>query len=96
MGVRVCCFPSKQLSPVYRIGISPDTFEPWPYTLRQMIQAAFEPGSEAFLEEFIDKGRKDAQAWMESMDLGREAAAVEEGVRTGEGEVERAKAGAAM
>ncbi|EFN58812.1 hypothetical protein CHLNCDRAFT_56906 [Chlorella variabilis] len=35
VGVRICCFPSRQLSPVYRIGISPDSFEPWEYSLRQ-------------------------------------------------------------
>ena len=37
VGIRVCCFPSKQLSRLYRIGISPDSFEPWPYTLAQTV-----------------------------------------------------------
>ena len=35
-GIRVCCFPSKQLSPVYNIQISPDSFEVWPYNLREV------------------------------------------------------------
>ncbi|KAL4457761.1 hypothetical protein ABPG75_012626 [Micractinium tetrahymenae] len=77
VGVRVCCFPSKQLSPVYRIGISPDSFEPWDYSLRQMVQWAFEPADEATVAALIDKGKEDAQAWMESMDLVGEAEAVE-------------------
>ena len=56
VGVRVCCFPSQQLSPVYRIGISPDSFEPWGYTLRQTVQWAFEPADEAIVAALIDKG----------------------------------------
>lgn len=69
VGIRVCCFPSKQLSPVYRIGISPDSFEPWDYTLRQMLQWAFEPADETIVAAMIDKGKQDAAAWMESMEL---------------------------
>ena len=43
-GIRVCCFPSKQLSPVYNIQISPDNFEDWPYTLREVgLLSAFLP-----------------------------------------------------
>ena len=94
MGVRVCCFPSKQLSPVYRIGISPDTYEPWPYTLRQMVGWAFEPGSEEFLGELIEKGRRDATAWMCDMGLGGEEAAAEVQAARGEGEAAGAKVGA--
>ena len=56
LGVRVCCFPSQQLSPVYRIGISPDSFEPWGYSLRQTVQWAFEPAEETIIAALIDKG----------------------------------------
>ena len=57
LGVRVCCFPSQQLSPVYRIGISPDSFEPWGYSLRQTVQWAFEPAEETIIAALIDKGK---------------------------------------
>ena len=39
-GVRVCCFPSKQINSVYTIQISPDSFEDWPYTMREVSQHA--------------------------------------------------------
>lgn len=39
-----------------RIGISPDSFEPWGYSLRQMVQWAFEPADEATVAALIDKG----------------------------------------
>jgi len=69
VGIRISCFPSQQLSPVYRIGISPDTFEPWPYTLRQMVGWAFEPADENMLTYLIEKGFKDSTRWMEAMEL---------------------------
>ena len=56
VGVRVCAFPASQLSPVYRIGIAPDMFEPWPHTLRQMVQWALEPADEDVVLSLIDKG----------------------------------------
>ena len=56
VGVRVCCFPARQLSPVYRIGIAPDAYEPWPYSLRQMVQWALEPADEDIVAYLIDKG----------------------------------------
>ena len=39
-GIRICCFPSRLLSngKLYEIGISPDSFDSWPYTLRQMLK----------------------------------------------------------
>jgi hypothetical protein len=77
VGIRVCCFPSKQLSPVYRIGISPDSFEPWDYTLRQMLQWAFEPADETIVAAMIDKGKQDAVAWMDIMELTGERQQVE-------------------
>ena len=96
VGIRVCCFPSKQLSPLYRIGISPDSYdEEWPYTLRQMVGWAFEPADDKFVEYFIEKGKRDAQAWMEHMGLEKESATVEEAEREGEGQVAGAKATAA-
>lgn len=39
-----------------RIGISPDSFEPWDYSLRQMLQWAFEPADEATVAALIEKG----------------------------------------
>ena len=71
VGIRVCCFPSRQLSPLYRIGISPDSYdEDWPYSLRQMVQWAFEPPEEEQIVLYlIDKGKVDAQRWMDHMGL---------------------------
>ena len=57
-GVRVCCFPSKQISAVYDIGISPDNYEDWPHTLQEMLSWAFEPASDKLLLEFIGKPAK--------------------------------------
>lgn len=89
VGVRVCCFPSRQLSPMYRIGISPDSYdEDWPYSLRQMVGWAFEPADDKFVQYFIEKGRSDATAWMEHMGLGSVAA-------EGQGQVAAAKEAAA-
>lgn len=95
VGVRVCCFPSKQLSPVYRIAISPDSFEPWDYSLSQMVQWAFEPADEATVTALIDKGKQDAQAWMESMDLLGQAAEAEAKERRDAGAVAASKEAAA-
>ncbi|GAB4816375.1 hypothetical protein N2152v2_003421 [Parachlorella kessleri] len=91
VGIRVCCFPSKQLNPYYRIGISPDNYEPWPYTLGQMLQYAFDPADEKFVTEFIEKGKRDAQAWMEQMGLAAESQAAEDKARGDTGEVASAK-----
>lgn len=78
-GIRVCCFPSKQLTTsLYRIDISPDSFEAWPYTMKQMIQWAFEPADEYMIQLLIEKGKKDAIAWMKSMDLEEEACRAEQ------------------
>lgn len=52
-GVRVCCFPSKQITTIYDIGISPDNYEDWPHTLQEMLSWAFEPADEKLLIEFI-------------------------------------------
>jgi hypothetical protein len=62
-GVRVCCFPAKQITTVYDIGISPDNFEEWPHTLQEMLSWAFEPADDQLLLELIGKGRADAKAW---------------------------------
>lgn len=62
-GVRVCCFPSKQITTIYDIGISPDNYEDWPHTLQEMLSWAFEPAEDKLLLEFIGKGRADAKAW---------------------------------
>lgn len=52
-GVRVCCFPSKQMTTIYDIGISPDSYEDWPHTLQDMLSWAFEPADDKLLLEFI-------------------------------------------
>ena len=52
-GVRVCCFPSKQITTIYDIGISPDNYEDWPHTLQEMLSWAFEPANDKLLLEFI-------------------------------------------
>ena len=52
-GVRVCCFPSKQITTIYDIGISPDNYEEWPHTLQEMLSWAFEPADDKLLLEFI-------------------------------------------
>lgn len=54
-GVRVCCFPSKQITTIYDIGISPDNYEDWPHTLQEMLSWAFEPADDKLLLEFIGK-----------------------------------------
>ena len=66
-GVRVTCFASKRLSTVvtYDIGISPDSFEPWPYSMTQMVQWAFSPAEDELLELLIDRGREGASNWVE-------------------------------
>lgn len=70
VGIRVCCFPSRQLSPIYRIGISPDSYDPdWPYSLRQMLTWALQAADDATVQYLIDKGKQDAQAWMAAMGL---------------------------
>lgn len=64
-GVRICCFPSKQLNSVYEIQISPDSFTDWRHGMTQMVSWAFEPADEQMLDQFIAKGRADAKAWAE-------------------------------
>jgi Patatin-like phospholipase len=96
VGIRVCCFPSKQLSPLYRIGISPDSYdEEWDYSLRQMVQWAFEPADEKFVQYFIEKGKTDTQEWMNHMGLREESKIVEEKVEEQTGHVAAAKKAAA-
>lgn len=62
--VRVCCFPSRQLRRIGGIAISPDTYEEWPYTMNEMLNWAFRPASDHMLLQLMDKGRRDAEAWM--------------------------------
>ena len=65
--VRVCCFPAKQMSKVYHIGISPDTFGDWEAPMSQMLSWAFEPADEEKLTAFIARGAADANAWAHAM-----------------------------
>jgi hypothetical protein len=96
VGIRVCCFPSKQLSPLYRIGISPDSYdEEWTYSLRQMVQWAFEPADENVIQYFIEKGKKDTQEWMKHMGLDSESRGVDQKVEEQVGNVAAAKKAAA-
>jgi hypothetical protein len=78
--VGVCCFPAKYISKMpmlnknsilRNLAICPDMFEPasWRYTLKQLMQYAFEPGPDAFLCELNERGRRDACLWALSMAL---------------------------
>ena len=40
---------------MYDIGISPDNFEDWPHTLKEMLSWAFEPASDELLLDFIGR-----------------------------------------
>ncbi|KAG7672396.1 hypothetical protein Ndes2526B_g09092 [Nannochloris sp. 'desiccata'] len=96
VGIRVCCFPSKQLSPLYRIGISPDSYdEEWKYSLRQMVAWAFEPADDKIVQYFIEKGKTDAQEWMNHMGLDVESRSVDEKMEEQVGNVAAAKKAAA-
>jgi hypothetical protein len=53
--------------------------------LRQMVEWAFAPADEKFVQYFIEKGKTDAVEWMNHMGLGKESRLVEEKV---EGHVE--------
>mmetsp|Transcript_6088 Transcript_6088/g.17432 ORF Transcript_6088/g.17432 Transcript_6088/m.17432 type:complete len:512 (+) Transcript_6088:157-1692(+) len=68
-GVQVCCFPSKQITRVYDIQISPDSFTDWEHGMTQMVAWAFEPADEQMLEQFVEKGRADAKAWADACGL---------------------------
>ena len=44
-----------QVSSIYEIAISPDSFEDWPIPLNQMVSWAFEPADEETLRFYIAK-----------------------------------------
>ncbi|KAI8470390.1 MAG: acyl transferase/acyl hydrolase/lysophospholipase [Monoraphidium minutum] len=73
--VRVCCLPSKQLSALGSIHISPDIYSPWPYSMGEMLGWAFEPAEQGMLEELVERGRGDARAWAAASGVGPLAAA---------------------
>ncbi len=50
-----------QVSAIYEIAISPDSYEDWPIPLNQMVSWAFEPADEETLRFYIAKGRADAK-----------------------------------
>lgn len=68
-GVRVCVFPSSQLANISGIAISPDSYEPWPHDLSQMLTWAFQPASEQTLLHLVEKGERDAKAWAKDKKL---------------------------
>lgn len=70
--VRVCCFPSSQLSALGRVDIAPDASS---YTMRQLLAWAFEPAEKGVLEELVARGRDDARAWAEASGVRALAAA---------------------
>ncbi len=85
--VRVCCFPAKQMSKVYSIGIAPDTFGDWDEPMSQMLSWAFEPADEEKLKAFIARGEADANAWAHAMgiaDAQTPASRAEDGKAVGE------------
>ena len=57
--VTSCVLP--EVSSIYEIAISPDSFEDWPIPLNQMVSWAFEPADEETLRFYIAKGRADAK-----------------------------------
>ncbi|MEW5301831.1 MAG: hypothetical protein WDW36_004666 [Sanguina aurantia] len=79
VNVKICCFPVRELlarvgpqftsmprvANLVDVAISPDTFEPFEYRYRDMLQMALVPASDEILAEFIVKGRRDAQKWAE-------------------------------
>ena len=56
----------RQVSAIYEIAISPDSFEDWPIPLNNMVSWEFEPADEEKLRLYIAKGRADAEAWSEA------------------------------
>ncbi|GBF89775.1 patatin-like phospholipase domain-containing protein [Raphidocelis subcapitata] len=73
--VRVCCLPSKQLSALGHIDVSPDVYAPWPYRLGEMLAMAFEPAEQGVLEGLVARGREDSAAWARASGLAALAAA---------------------
>lgn len=61
---KVTCFPAKQLQSTFgKVAISPDAFEDWPYTVREMLSMALEPADDVTLNALMEKGKRDALTW---------------------------------
>mmetsp|Transcript_23859 Transcript_23859/g.65546 ORF Transcript_23859/g.65546 Transcript_23859/m.65546 type:complete len:315 (-) Transcript_23859:681-1625(-) len=76
--IGVCCFPAGQLGALgSKIQIAPDTFEPWPYTFRQMLSWALEPADDEVLVWLMEKGKRDSLTWSAQRKGGLEAPAPE-------------------
>ena len=65
------------LQPLTRnsVGIAPDIYEAWPYTMGQMVTWALSPAPEGMILELVEKGRKDARTWAAESGLTEAAAA---------------------
>lgn len=48
------------------ICITPDSYDTWPYDMRTMLNWAFNPADDAMLLYLVEKGEKDASAWLDS------------------------------
>ncbi|KAG2490373.1 hypothetical protein HYH03_011175 [Edaphochlamys debaryana] len=79
--LKVSCFPRHHVAklPVLNrkaalrsleLGISPGAYEPWPYTLQDMMAAALHPhADDRFLLQLLETGRSDAVRWVEAAGL---------------------------
>eukprot|EP00195_Chlamydomonas_chlamydogama_P016101 CAMPEP_0202891716 /NCGR_PEP_ID=MMETSP1392-20130828/1710_1 /ASSEMBLY_ACC=CAM_ASM_000868 /TAXON_ID=225041 /ORGANISM="Chlamydomonas chlamydogama, Strain SAG 11-48b" /LENGTH=529 /DNA_ID=CAMNT_0049575549 /DNA_START=201 /DNA_END=1792 /DNA_ORIENTATION=+ len=81
--IKVCCFPvnqilnrvqptvqnSARLSALLDVSISPDAFEAFPHSYQTMLTWALLPAEPEVLDSLITKGRRDALAWAQSMQL---------------------------
>ncbi|PNW85631.1 hypothetical protein CHLRE_03g195500v5 [Chlamydomonas reinhardtii] len=81
--VKVCCFPVNEVlatvqdrvaqyervAALLDVAISPDASEPWPFSYPQMVSWALVPADDDMLRYMINKGRRDARAWAQRMEL---------------------------
>jgi hypothetical protein len=68
--IRVACFPRRSLGSTFgKIAIAPDAFEEFPYTMTELITLALNPGSDEQLRLMLNKGKKDASAFVNEFKL---------------------------
>ncbi|KAG2433513.1 hypothetical protein HYH02_012631 [Chlamydomonas schloesseri] len=99
--VKVCCFPVNEVlatvqdrvaqyervAALLDVAISPDASEPWPFSYPQMVSWALVPADDDMLRYMINKGRRDARAWAQRMQLVPEDAAAGRSAGEGAGDV---------
>ncbi|GIL51483.1 hypothetical protein Vafri_7461 [Volvox africanus] len=81
--VKVCCFPVNEVlatvqdrvaqyervASLLDVSISPDAYESWPFNYAKMVTWALVPADDDMLRYMINKGRRDARAWAQRMQL---------------------------